>query len=190
MNKFLWESPLIPSLDKAALLFHEAVYYWMRSYTGTTTSNSSRKIVGYMFADENKHSPASIKEEITKIVGTYPNRPNGKIMCAIRNTKRNQVYPAYNATEAKARFDVRKRCSEEPDPRFCVSNSLECSDVGDELKFECIGENNITKKIFSSKGRSLLEAQFSTHLACFMDSREDPKKAQACPDFAFMECYE
>ena len=47
MDKSLWDS--LDSRNKAALILHEAIYYYRRTY-GATTSDETRKFVGQIFS--------------------------------------------------------------------------------------------------------------------------------------------
>lgn len=47
----LWNSGAVPSLDKAALLVHEAVYRWLRISRLESDSLHTRKITGLLFSD-------------------------------------------------------------------------------------------------------------------------------------------
>lgn len=181
----LWNSPRLPSLHKAALLFHEAVYYWMRTYFGSTNSDKSRKITGVLFSTL---PPEKIKDEIRNVLGSYPDRPDGKYICVMKNSKRNQIYVAYDQNIEDASLTVRERCQNDSDPQWCERGSVACNELSDHLQNRCAAENSFTRKIYTGKGRNLLEAQFNSHMACYIGSQALGATAQNCPDFAFMEC--
>jgi hypothetical protein len=181
----LWNSPRLPTLDKAALLFHEAVYYWMRNYYGSTNSDKARKITGLLFSTL---PTAQMKQEITKILGAYPDHPEGKFMCVMKNSKRNQVYVAYDEKMETASLNVRLRCQDDADAQWCERGSTECEEVGPSLAHQCVAENSQTRKIYTGKGRNILEAQFNAHMACYIGSLALVGMEQHCPEFVFMEC--
>lgn len=181
----LWNSSHLPTLDKAALLFHEAIYYWMRTYFGSTNSDKARRITGILFST----LPAEkMKEEIRKVLGTYPDRPEGNFICVMKNSKRNQVYVAYDNNIREASLKVRMRCQDEPDSNWCERSSLECERIDSGKQQLCIAENFHIGKIYTGKGRSLLEAKFNAHMSCYIGSLAQGASAHHCPDFEFMEC--
>jgi hypothetical protein len=181
----LWQSQRLSTLDKAALLFHEAVYYWMRTYFGATDSDQARKITGVLFSSL---PTEQIKTEIGKVVGGYPNQPDGRFLCVMKNSKRNQIYVAYENDPDEATLKVRMRCQNDADAMWCERSSIACEEISSEEHHRCVAENASTRKIFTGKGRSVLEAEFNAHIACYIGSQAQGGLAQQCPDFEFMEC--
>lgn len=51
INKDIWNNPKFSDAQKAALLFHEAIYQWLREKGGDQNSTRTRVIVGYLFSD-------------------------------------------------------------------------------------------------------------------------------------------
>lgn len=181
----LWSSANLPTLDKAALLFHEAVYYWMRTYFGVTNSDKARKVTGLLFA---ALPTAKVKEEIRKVLGTYPDQPDGKYICVMTNSRRNQVYVAYAQNLTDATLSVRMRCQDDADAKWCERSSLECEDIASGPRSQCIAENIDTRKLYVGKGRSVLEAKFNAHMACYIGSQAQGASTQHCPEFVFIDC--
>ena len=181
----LWHSQNLPTIDKAALLFHEAVYFWMRTHYGSTDSDKSRKITGLLFSTLPTNQ---IKKEIANVLGGYPDRPDGKYLCIIKNTRRNQIYVSYEADPVEGSLAVRTRCQDDPDANWCQRSSVECDEIWDSQPFKCVAENGVSSKIFTGKGRNLLEAKFNAHVSCFVGSQAQGVSTQFCPDFQFMEC--
>lgn len=181
----LWNSPKVPNRDKAALLFHEAIYYWMRTYYGSTDSDKSRKLTGVLFST----LPAEkIKGEIVKVLGSYPDRPDGKFICVMKNAKRNQIYIAYGENMNETSLTVRIRCQDDADANWCVRSSVECEEVIVGPRHQCVAENAVTRKLYTGQGRNRLEAQFNAHMACYVGSQAQGVSPQQCPDSSFMEC--
>jgi hypothetical protein len=181
----LWNNPRLATLDKAALLFHEAIYYWMRTYFGSTDSDKSRRITGLLFSTL---PTEKIKSEITKVLGSYPDRPEAKYICVMKNSKRNQIYVAYDLILGDASLTVRTRCQDDVEPNWCERSSIECEEITQGPRHRCIAENAVTRKIYTGQGRNLVEAQFNAHMACYIGSQAHGAATQQCPDFAFMEC--
>lgn len=181
----LWNSPKLATLDKVALLFHEAIYYWMRTYYGSTDSYKSRKITGILFSTL---STNAMKAEITKTLGSYPDRPDGKFICTMKHSRRNQVYVAFDLTTRAASLEVRMRCQNDPEPEWCGRSTVECEELSPKLSHQCIAENNTSHNLFIGKGRNLLEAQFNAHVSCYIGSQSQGASIHGCPDFSFMDC--
>ena len=69
IRKDLWENAALGSVDKAALLWHEAVYRWLRSDYDDQTSTRARKIVALAFST----LPTSqISIEVRKLLWQQP----------------------------------------------------------------------------------------------------------------------
>jgi hypothetical protein len=185
INNQLWKHFSLPTIDKAALLFHEAVYYWMRTYFAATNSDKSRRITGILFSTL---PTDKMKEEIKKVIGRYPSNQEGKFICVMKNSKRNQIYVAYENTLSEASLNVRLRCQDEPDPQWCERTSVECQDAVSASLVRCAAENSFSRKIYVAQGRSQIEAQFYAHMACYIGSQAQGAATQQCPDFTFMEC--
>lgn len=183
----LWNSSQIPSVDKAALLFHEAVYYWMRTYFGATNSDKARQITGLLFTTL---SIPEMKTEMTKILGSYPDHPEGKFICVMKNEIRNQIYVAFDQDMIDASWTVRQRCQNDPDPKMCRPSSVECEELENpDPQYRCVSENHKTGKIYTARGRNILEGKFNVHMACYFGSQAQGTSAQDCSDFSFIECY-
>jgi len=51
IEKGLWEHPAIRNIDRAALLLHEAVYFWLRREHGETDSARARHVTALLMSD-------------------------------------------------------------------------------------------------------------------------------------------
>ena len=70
VNEYLFNSPKLAEVDKAAMMFHEAIYAYLRDRYGDTDSVRSRQIVGYLFSDlKNVEISEKIKEILGHITG-------------------------------------------------------------------------------------------------------------------------
>lgn len=185
LDKALWNSSALPTLDKAALLFHEAIYYWTRSYYAHTTSDKARALTALLFS---KTPAATMKTKIAEILGAYPDQPEGDLMCVMMNNIRNQAYVAYGTDQADVEFTVNERCTNDPDAHFCSEMSLSCEKLGVQ-RVTCITRNAVTNKQYRSQGRSTLEAQFNAHMACFTASQAAGTRLERhCDSFEQMRC--
>lgn len=51
INEPLWNNPIIADIDKAALVWHEAIYHWLRDEFGAQNSIQARYIIALLFSD-------------------------------------------------------------------------------------------------------------------------------------------
>ncbi len=66
LNQYLFNNPKLNEVDKAALMFHEAIYAYLRDQYGDDTSVRAREIVGYIFSSLKN---VEIAEKIDSILG-------------------------------------------------------------------------------------------------------------------------
>jgi len=186
IDQLLWNSPALPTLDKAALLFHEAIYLWTRTYYAAPNSDKARKLTALLFSTK---SPAEMKTNIAEILDAYPDQPEGDILCVMRNSVRNQIYVAYGTDQSDTEFTVHERCANDPDAQFCSESSLTCEKLSNNKRVTCQTKNSGTSKLYRSQGRSELEAQFNAHMACFAASQAAGTRLERhCDSFEQMKC--
>jgi hypothetical protein len=187
IRESLWKSSKISSLDKAALLFHEAIYYWTRSAFGTVNSDKARRITGLLFT---LRPTSEIKDEIRKILGADPHRPDAKIICIMKNVSRNQIYVAFDRDMDSAVIAVRMRCQDDVEPVGCDVNSVECEEIvaGSQHQYQCLAENRVSRRFYIGRGRNVLEAQFNAHMSCYIGSPAVGASAHHCPELSLMQC--
>ncbi len=185
IRESLWKSAKIPALDKAALLFHEAIYYWTRSAFGTVNSDKARRITGLLFTVK---PTAEVKDEIQKVLGANPYRPDAKVICVMKNVARNQMYVAFDQDMDSAVITVRMRCQDDVDPLGCDVNSVECEEIAPGVQRQCLAENKMSRRLYLGRGRNVLEAQFNAHMSCYIGSPAVGASVQHCPDLVFMKC--
>jgi hypothetical protein len=185
ISKELWMHSEISNLDKASLLFHEVIYYWMRTYFAATNSDKARKLTGLLFSTLTSEQ---IQKEMQKILGYNLPTTDDALLCTMKNVKRNQIYIAYGKEEFNTSIEVRKRCQDDPDANWCNKSSLTCEALGSSALKQCVAENTALSKLYIGKGRNILEAQFSAHMACYIGSQSVSGANQSCPEFTFMEC--
>lgn len=66
INKYLFNNEKFSEIDKAALMFHEAIYAYLRDRYGDSDSVRAREIVGYVFSNLKK---VEISEKIEEVIG-------------------------------------------------------------------------------------------------------------------------
>lgn len=66
VNEYLFNSPKLAEVDKAALMFHEAMYAYLRDRYGDSDSVRAREIVGYVFSNLKN---IEISEKIYEVLG-------------------------------------------------------------------------------------------------------------------------
>ncbi len=185
INAELWQSPVISSLDKAALLFHEAIYYWMRKYFGATDSVKSRAITGLLFSNL---APEQMRREITDIVGSYGSFPEGKFVCTLQHNVSYKMFIGFAETLWNAELEVGKRCAEEPNSNDC-GRSPSCEKIEGDRRVQCNLRHPTTGKIFEGSGRNKLEAQFYTFQSCYIGSLNlDGHKERQCSKLFSINC--
>jgi hypothetical protein len=176
IRKDYWESPRISSLDKAGLLWHEAIYRWLRVAYGDNDSVRAREIVGVLFAENNADfSQDKARARVAEILGRKPpvdpTDPAGAWVCAIQHQQSNLWHVGYGADRSAARTKAVESCRESGDFMgfSCLHpwSDVECGQLGGEEKFSCmVPYRRGEEQKFTATGRSLLEARVKALKAC------------------------
>ena len=158
----LWQSPLISELDKAALIWHEAVYRWLRVEKGDTNSVRARQIVGILFS---RLSSDEMRTRLSNVLtGSTP--PASSWVCLSRNMASNKVYLGASAARREAELSAIQQCQEQFSGA-CLENQLECDQIESSTsKYLCEVKNLSTGKTYSSRGRSKVEGKFQVLNTC------------------------
>lgn len=181
IRKDIWESPNLLSLDKAALLWHEAVYRWLRMRDGDTTSSRARQIIGLLFSLESKER---IERELQEILnGPLPTKTG--LICVLDNSYTRTPYAGYGETEMIAKANAKLACQNGQMPQHCQSeNMADCQDLGNGMgRWSCTITNNYTRRLFKAEGRSELEGRFNAQIACLKGERPEN-----CPSRIMVDC--
>jgi hypothetical protein len=171
----MWNSPLIPTLDKAALIWHEAIYKWLRETQGDKDSVRARQIVGLIFA---QISPRELEEGVAAVLkqtGPTPSpgpapvpAPTNTSVCFMSNRMNQLWYMAYAPTEASAKVETLKTCQQAPDGFHCADESLQCDSFRTDAPSTFIATitNRSTGQKYPADGRSQREANGKAMVAC------------------------
>ncbi len=200
----LWNSSALGAIDKAALLWHEAVYRWLRTDYQDDNSIRSRKIVGLVFSTL---STDEISLEVRKVVwGTSSSspaptpapspRPNpmptpgaelpeGKFICVIDENMRNTPYMVVSDSEFDASTRAEMACKNGPMSNFCSDASLNCEPLTAKITWQCKTTNHYSGHLFIGRGRAQLEAKYNAQIACLAQSSGSEF---ACANRSMMDC--
>lgn len=182
----LWTHANVSKIDKAALIWHEVVYRWLRNEFNDQDSIRARQIVGYIFSNL---SGVEISNHINKVLNSKlptpspspvpnpfpsPNPPPvSEWFCQIRNTLNSIYFSDSGSNQLMAKTRVLQKCQSAQGGFHCDETSLKCDEMSSFVnKFFCKNKNSLTGKIFSAEGRSLLQAEFNARNACQRDGYE------------------
>lgn len=175
IRKDFWEDSTLHQLSKVGLLFHEAIYFWLRETKQDPSSVRTRKIVGVLL------STLPMAEKRQRILKTLDTQPDNKppeqekplprsYICSIDNRKARMVYLAENSSKLTAEARVKNICLEGPFSWECETTETLCDDIGKVGSSKCKIQNGVSSKVFLSDGRSRLEATAKAKNACYQDS--------------------
>jgi hypothetical protein len=178
IQKELWNETALAPIDKAALIWHEAIYKWLRDTAGDRDSIRTRQIVGILFSDLNVNQ---IKMEIQKVLAnTNPQPPtpqpppsptvpeNEKVICLVRNAMNFMFYSGYGSGELEAKGNAMGACANSG------SNGVHCDPVGARCEANtsaipnraCVIQDRLNFKSYTGKGRSETEAFMKAFSMC------------------------
>lgn len=163
----LWNSPLISNLEKAGLIWHEAIYLWLRTSYQDTSSLRARKITGLLFSD----LPAAQKmAELSRTLNEQT-PTSQEWFCRVKNGLSSRVFAAYGETRLDAESAAVTTCQNSGNEFHCSTVRPDCERLEkDRLVWTCSTEHGLNGKIFSGRGRGRLEAEYRSQEACQMDS--------------------
>lgn len=169
IRKDLWDSGAVSPFDKAGLVWHEAVYRWMREQYGDKDSVRARQITGILFADL---PVAEARRALEDVLKQGPNDPvPGKpvFVCLVPNPHTSRWFYEYGDNELAARNSSIRKCklADEGNAFFCEARNVGCESFTSlEQKFTCAVDNRHMNKTFTETGRSRLEAEAKARAAC------------------------
>ena len=174
----LWNSPVVPELDKAALIWHEVIYAWLRAEYGDLNSIRARQIVGILFSTlSSQQMTSEIDLVLKKGNGQNPNpKPpilkDQKWVCLIQNQMTFKHYFEFGINQFSAQTKTLQKCQKSREGFHCGEHSMTCEENQQEENMNmCQIQNQMTGQVFSAEGRSKLEAEAKARLAC--ESKEE-----------------
>lgn len=171
----LWYTENVRPIDKAALLWHEIIYKWLRDEYKDKDSVRARQIVGLLFST---NSSKDINYQIKKILNTFPNDPipsepiqpipvEPLWMCQTYNAHTSKYFADYGSSQLEASTKTTQKCQSAENGFFCEQRIDKCEEISAiQNKFACQNKNPHTSKVYLGKGRSLLEAEFKARESC------------------------
>jgi hypothetical protein len=170
----LWQSLQVSSLHKAALIWHEVIYRWLRDTEKDQDSVRARQIVGILFSTL---SPGEMSAAILKILNQgdpVPAPPPPapvpvpiQWMCMVENKHISMVYAGYGMTRLEAETLTSQTCQNAGQQGFFCSTQVNCQELTDIFPVHsCRTENKHIGKAYLGTGRSRLEAEYKAREAC------------------------
>ncbi len=164
VRRDLWEADSLSNTDRAALLFHEAIYKWLRQTHNDVTSVRTRTLVGHLFAD----LPAeTLKAFVAERLATEVD-PLERITCTYTNRHHSAIYLGYGETTLAAKTRVRELCraDSETGGAFCSVDEPYCEPTLSDRTWTCQVKNRHESTEFLGKGRSRSESLYQARIAC------------------------
>ncbi len=173
----LWNSPAIPTTHKAALIWHEVIYKWLREQYGDQNSIRARQIVGYLFSTT---LPSEMRIRIQNILSNSsapqpPQTPPAPVppvqpkkwICMVSNSHNSTFYGNYGANQQEARVKTIQACKSGENGFFCNDHEVQCEEIlQSENSFTCENKNTQLDQIYLGQGRNRLEAEYKSREAC------------------------
>lgn len=169
----LWKSPAISSLHKAALIWHEVIYSWLRDQYKDKDSVRARQIVGLLFST----LPAGqINSKIEKILTPTQVAPIQPVwFCMVKNMNSFLNFGDYGLNQLEASAKTVQKCQNAPLGFHCDETSIQCSEMSSQSAPKvCQLKNYHNNKTYLGKGQSALEAEYKSREQCQNDSSTHP----------------
>ncbi len=168
INEDLWNSPLISEMEKGALMWHEAVYLWLRDNYQDATSTRARIIVGLLFSTE---SAEAKNAKIADLLNAPERSTQQDWFCTIGNSLTNLIYASYAGSEFEARHGALAVCKKGSNGFHCQEGTIKCEHVtADHITHACTVDNTLNFNSFIGRGRAKLEAEFRAQQNCILGS--------------------
>lgn len=174
IRRDLWNHSGIKAIDKAALLWHEVIYLWLRNNHDEPNSIRTRMIVGLLFSDLPGQTVKSKIDEILKKLPKpkpSPVEPTEKWVCMSKNSHESLIFAGYGMVKREAESAALKSCQSKSDAFFCAAAHT-CEEITSQSQsWFCEVENTHESKVFGGKGRNKIEATFEALNACQTQSQ-------------------
>ncbi len=180
IQKELWNSAVVTPVDKAALIWHEAIYKWLRETQGDRDSVRTRQIVGLLFSDLNI---SEMKTRIQKVLGSLEPEPptppsphppapptvpeNEKMICLVENRLSGLLFSGYGINELEAKGNALAACGNSGNSFHCNREDIRCEANTSAIPNRvCIVQDELNSKSYTAKGRSETEAFGKAYTMC------------------------
>lgn len=165
----LWANQLITSVHKAALVWHEVIYAWLREQFQDKDSVRARQIVGIVFS---KLSASEMSSKIDNVLNSSSHQPNQPYwVCMIKNNFTFKYFSSYGLNQLEASTKAIQKCNENgPSNYNCDEYSVKCDQIlNQNTQVACRLKNFLTNKSYLSKGLISLEAEYKVRELCQND---------------------
>lgn len=165
----LWANQLITSVHKAALVWHEVIYAWLREQFQDKDSIRARQIVGIIFS---KLSASEMGRKIDNVLNSRSHQPNQPYwFCMIKNNFTFKYFSSYGLNQLEASTKAIQKCNENgPSNYNCDEYNIKCDQIlNQNTQITCRLQNLLTNKSYLSKGLISLEAEYKVRELCQND---------------------
>ncbi len=170
VSNSLWSSPLISVEEKAGLIWHEAIYYWLRTSYQDTDSRRAREITGLLFSNQ----PIDQKRKQLGKILVAPAPQQANWFCSTNNDLTSRVFGGYGPSELEARTAAVDSCRGEGYSYHCNDSTVTCEQAKSQAaSWSCVADNELKSESYIGRGRSQLEARFRSVENCQLNSGTD-----------------
>lgn len=172
IRKDIWESTQVGSRDKAALLWHEVIYRWLRDQKGDNDSVRARQIVGILFSTLNAQEAKVQLAQILASGGVNPppippQFPSEDWVCFVGNSLFSTFFVGYGINQLDASAQAMQLCQSGEYGIHCRKYDMKCDQMkASRPTFSCSTGNGVSNQTYSSRGRSLVEAEGLVRKQC------------------------
>lgn len=165
----LWKNPIINPIHKAALVWHEVIYAWLRDQYHEKDSVRARQIVGLLFS---KLPQNIMQEKMNVILNSIPNQPDQPYwFCVIRNMYSFKYFANYGLNQMEASTKATQACNEGQFSSHCDEYNIKCEQIlNQNSKVTCQIKNYVINKSYFANGLIHLEAEFKVRDLCSHES--------------------
>ena len=164
----LWKNQLLNPIHKAALIWHEVIYAWLREEFQDKDSVRARQIVGIIFS---KLSANDMKDKIDKVLNSTTLPPNQPYwFCMINNNITFKYFGNYGSNQLEASTKTTQNCNGTQPSYGCEEHNIQCDQILlQNSKVTCQIKNYATGKNYLAIGLIALEAEYKVRDLCQND---------------------
>lgn len=168
-----WKSPAISSLHKAALIWHEVIYSWLRTQYQDKDSVRARQIVGVIFSTLPAGQMNSRIEKVLTPSQVLPTQPTW--FCMVKNMNTFMNFGDYGMNQLEASSRTVQKCQNSLNGFHCDETGVQCSELSKQSAPKvCQLKNYQNNRTYLGKGYSVLEAEYKSREQCQMDTNTHP----------------
>ncbi|MCB0412006.1 MAG: hypothetical protein KDD22_05735 [Bdellovibrionales bacterium] len=179
-----WEHKEVTEFEKAGLLWHEAIYLWLRENWQDDNSERARGITGLLFAEASIGEKKKLLKQFLGDDSQTKPEPDEMWFCMLPNRITHLLYGGYGPTQLRAISSAVSDCRNAPEGIHCAEFEGVCGPLESKTHFCTI--RGPQSKLYSAEGRSQIEAIYKAHKAC---ENANSSKVMFC-EIEFAECDE